>query len=260
MPIELVMPPDHAEVSPAPPIHTPDPPKSPTSFFQASRTSSFPLSKDSIKDKVYISLLEREPFNVPKFNSRRVAASLPPVASRPVTPASGAQQLPISPEALRSLGSRVEALRTDLREATRGVNAVQARISLQHREMQRQLLKLAELQDQITSHSSQDANSRTNHLLIRTENVVERQKALCGRLDNVLQRLMDAHATDSETGLSEFEKAWFGELRRMKREVGSLEGTGSGDEADSRSLWARTELVCVWASPFRPPSHLICLW
>jgi len=73
--------------------------------------------------------------------------------------------------------------------------------------------------------------------------VVERQKALCGRLDNVLQRLMDAHATDSETGLSEFEKAWFGELRRMKREVGSLEGTGSGDEADSRSLWARTELL-----------------
>ena len=54
---------------------------------------------------------------------------------------------------------------------------------------------------------------------------------------------MDAHATESETGLSEFETAWFGELRRMKREVGLREGAGNGEKADSRSLWARTNLV-----------------
>jgi hypothetical protein len=111
--------------------------------------------------------------------------------------------------------------------------------------MQRQLLKLAELQDQIAANSSKSADSRKTRLLIRAETVVENQKALCRRLDSVLQRLMDAHAAESETGLSEFEKGWFGELRRMKREVGGPEGTGDGEDADSRSLWVRTELVSL---------------
>jgi nucleoporin NUP82 len=244
MPVELMMHPDHTEAQPAPPTSAFVPPKSPTSFFQASRIPSSP-QRVSIKDKAYISLLEREPFDIPKFNSRRTAASLPPIASPSspsVAPAFGTPQAPITPDALRSLGSRVEALRTDIRATTRGVNAVQARITLQHREMQRQLLKLAELQDQIAAHSSQSTGSRTNQLLIRAESVVEDQKALCRRLDHVLQRLMDVHASESETGLSEFEKAWFGELRRMRREVGGPEG---GEEADSRSLWARAELVSV---------------
>jgi len=238
IPIELMMHPDHAEIQFTAPTSTPTPatPKSPTSFFQASRSST--SQRDSIKDKAYISLLEREPFDIPKFSSRRPAASLPLVAQ-----AAGTLQVLITPEALRSLGSQVEAIRTDIREATRRMNAIQARISLQHREMQRQLLKLADLQDQIEAYTSQSADSRKTQLLIRAENVVENQKALCQRLDKVLQRLMDAHATESETGLSEFEKAWFGELRRMKREVGPREGTGNRDEADSRSLWARTNLV-----------------
>lgn len=243
-----MMHPDYTQAQPDPPTPSPVPPKSPTSFFQTSRIPTSSPQRVPIKDKAYISLLEREPFDIPRFSSRRTAASLPPISSsspRSVAPAFGSPQASITPDALRSLGSRVEALRTDIRETTRGVNAVQARISLQHREMQRQLLKLAELQDQIAAHPSQGVGSRKNQLLIRADRVVEGQKALCRRLDSVLQRLMDAHAIESETGLSEFEKAWFGELRRMKREVGGPGGTGGREEADSRSLWARAELVGV---------------
>jgi len=137
--IELTLHPDHAETQSTALTSTPAPapPKSPTSFFQASRSSSYTPQRDPIKDKVYISLLEHEPFDIPKFSSRRAAASLPLVAQ-----ATGISQAVITPDALRSLGSRVEAMCTDIREATRGVNAVQARISLQHREMRRRLLKL----------------------------------------------------------------------------------------------------------------------
>lgn len=128
-----------------------------------------------------------------------------------------------------------------MRDISKGVNTVQGRIDLQHREMQRQLLKLAELQELIASASSSPSSinpgsKQKGDMQARVERIVATQTALGSRLDVVLQRLMDAHSATYEEGLSEFEKEWFGELGRMKREVGA-------DEQEGRSLKGRADLV-----------------
>lgn len=162
--------------------------------------------------------------------------------------ARGTPQAPITPAVLRAFGARVESLRADMRDASSAVNTVQKRIELQHREMQRQLLKLGELEVLISALNSTPSlpsnSSPGSKVLSRVHGIVDAQKALGARLDSVLQRLMDAHASAYDSGLSEFESAWFAELGRMRREVGVGGDANGGGEANGRSLKARTELVC----------------
>lgn len=141
-----------------------------------------------------------------------------------------------------------------------GVNSVQARIDLQHKEMKRQLLKLGDLEEMIgaalasTSGNGDVKGKGVNTgttLPSRVQSVIQVQQDLVSRLDKVLQRLMDSYSPN----LSELETAWFAELGRMRREVGkppaglnASQGNNSGDsDADGRSLWARTELVSIFS-------------
>ena len=183
----------------------------------------------------YMSLLAKDPFNVPTFPSR--VPSQPPQGAL----VGSGKSTPITPDALRMFGKRVETLRSDMRDITAAVNSVQERIGLQNREMTRQLAKLAEMTTLMKSVSAASAppkdGSDTNDRGIagRVKKVAEIQSALLTRLDRVLQWLMDSYSPK----LSEFESKWFAELGRMKREIGG----DDEDTGDGRSLRSRTDLV-----------------
>jgi len=114
---------------------------------------------------------------------------------------------------------------------------VQARVELQKQELSRQLKVLAQLEKNIKTVKL--AGSPIGTLSKRIDAMIVKHKQLEEQLNRCLQILIDNHAPQ----LSEAEKEWFGELKRMKAEV-------SGEP--SRSLKARTELLTSHLELLRP--------
>ncbi|KAF8317032.1 uncharacterized protein EI90DRAFT_3134078 [Cantharellus anzutake] len=194
-----------------------------------------PLFSPQSVVSAYISLLTKQPFVVPTFRSQRAMVSITP----PRGPTSPTQI--ITPETLRMLGKHVEGFRSDMRDVTSAVGALQDRIALQKKEMERQLSKLVELVGFIDTlkpaaglSSPFDASSTSED---RVEKVVATQRSLLIRLDRVLQRLMDSYSPK----LSEFETKWFAELGRMDREING--GKGVDDDVEGRSMKSRATLA-----------------
>lgn len=159
------------------------------------------------------------------------AASLPGSPSRPAKsssqPASGYSSLLSTPftsrpinlqtshrvtsshittESLQQLGQVVTSLRVDIRTVVQTTNETQDRLSLQLQELPRQLSKLVELRSSMP---------KTEEGVERWEKAMEEQRLLVARADRLLQRLMEAY----RPGVSDAERAWFGELTRMRNEV-----------------------------------------
>lgn len=106
--------------------------------------------------------------------------------------------------------------------------AVELRAELQVKEYQQQQAKCQEM----TSLLAQ-LGSRYTELAARARRVMDKQRMLSARSDGILQAMVDKASPE----LSEHEKKWFEELRRMKEEVA---GAGRYDEG---SLAARARLV-----------------
>jgi len=107
-------------------------------------------------------------------------------------------------------------------------SAVESRSRLQVKEYQQQKTKCQEMLDLVARLSSQ-----YTHITTRAQRVMDRQKMLSARSDGILQAMVDKASPE----LSEHEKKWFDELRRMKEEVA---GVGRYDEG---SLAARARLL-----------------
>ncbi|KAL7409546.1 hypothetical protein BDY24DRAFT_366825 [Mrakia frigida] len=210
-----------------------DSPPSP-SLSPAKLPSSLPPtpSASSSSTSHYISLLGVEPFTIPPILADRSGL---PTKPRVVLPQSNGKPLEsISPENLRFLGKTVQSFRSDIRDTLSAGSTVQARLDLQLKELERQLSKLASVSDMVSDLRDGEVGGKEG-LRNRVERVMETQSALIGRVDKVLQKLMDNH----QPILSDYEQKWFGELGRMKEEVGlqverAVEGGG---------LKARTALL-----------------
>ncbi|KAF8318139.1 hypothetical protein DL93DRAFT_2054844 [Clavulina sp. PMI_390] len=195
------------------------------------------------QSRAYISILEKEPFSIPTFTPRRAAASLPPLNPASSGLGQSRAQPAITPQVLRSLGSRVEALRADMRDISPSAPSSQPQPQLQQQQQSKNAFSAFFPKSTPSPPTPPAPAPSSQPLLDRVTTITNTQNALNKRLDTVLQRLMDAHAIESESGLSDFEKAWFGELGRMRREVGGRIGDGGEDEQDGRSLWSRTQLL-----------------
>jgi len=109
------------------------------------------------------------------------------------------------------------------------VNAADERVMLQQEELMRMSNKCREMQTIIEQlKGSGRTTSEARFKKTQTE-----QKTLLGRLDRLLQSLMERASPE----LSEHETKWFEELKRMK---GEIIGVGKYDEG---SLLARTRLL-----------------
>ncbi|WFD19416.1 hypothetical protein MCAP1_001646 [Malassezia caprae] len=137
--------------------------------------------------------------------------------------------LPVTPDALRALGQLAEAVRARLQEVAAAGNAVQARVSEQMAEMQRQLRELQVAQERATSLEARK-------VLERVRRLEETQAETMQRFDTLLQQLMDEHTPQ----LSMYERRWFDELERMAREFGAPE---SRAEAQRQKLAHQLEVL-----------------
>lgn len=174
-------------------------------------------------ESAYVCLLSAEPFQ-PSGLSRSLSFGMSTSSSsllgkKPAAPAV------VTPDTVRYLGKNVERFRTEIQDMTRSANTVQLRIELQHVELKRQLAKLHEMYTLVGRLKGTTQGSMKNRL----EKVTRAQNELLERATRVLQRLMDSFSPQ----LSDFERQWFDELRRMSAEVAG--GTGG--------LKARTEMA-----------------
>lgn len=172
-------------------------------------------SSPSDRRQLYTSLLGAEPFSAPA-PFQQTPAPFPSIRLKSSDPSVGRREIQVTPESLRLLGSTVQDLRSKLREVVQGGNAVQSRLDLQIRELQRQVTKLNDVRLRTESRHSASAHSE------RLARVSERQRKLVQRVDRVLQRSMDA----SQTGMSQYEDAWLKEMERMEKEMGAERGEG----------------------------------
>lgn len=139
---------------------------------------------------------------------------------------SGANANALTPESLRYLGSKAERFRAQISDVMVTVGTMSARMQLQQQEFRRQQDKAREALDRIKNLR----NDRQAATKARLEQVRDSQKALMSRVDRILKAMM--HNASPE--LSEHERKWFEELRRMRDEV-----VGRG-RYDQDSLTART--------------------
>ena len=174
----------------------------------------------------HVSLLTEEPFKPPTILSRH--SGLPSNPRLAIGPPSAKEEFKLTPDSLRYLGKVVTNLTNQIHEILVANRAVTLRNDLQKKEFQLQQGRCGEMMDAIDQ-----LNDRYVNMTKRAQRIRESQKALSARQDRILQTLVQQASPE----LSEHEKKWFDELKRMKEEV---VGAGRYDEG---SLAARARLV-----------------
>lgn len=175
----------------------------------------------------YISLLSQEPFTIPPILSR--PSGLPSNPRLAIGSSNPGQEFMLTPDSLRYLATIVQNLINQIHEIMLAHYSIEHRAELQVQEFQRQQATSQE----ITNLVAALLTIRHKNLTDRMKGAMDKQKMLAVRSDRILQALVDKASPE----LSEHEKKWFDELKRMKDEVA---GAGRHDEG---SLAARTRLV-----------------
>jgi nucleoporin NUP82 len=173
----------------------------------------------------YVSLLTETPYKVPAILK---PSGLPPLPKLSL-PSSSSSEFMLTPDTLRYIGKTIEQISGQIHELYIAQRAAEARASLQKNEQSRQANKCREMQG-ILGKLKEKGTARTEE---RLKQVEETQKGIMKRLDRMLQSLMEKASPE----LSEHEKKWFEELKRMKVEV---LGQGRYDEG---SLATRVKAV-----------------
>ena len=178
----------------------------------------------------YVSLLGPEPYKPPPALSR--PSGLPSTPRLSLPPSSSGlmnADFMLTPDTLRYIGTTVADIGAQIHEVQLAYRAADSRVMLQKQELMRLSNKCREMQAMVEQlRGPRHARSAT-----RFEQIQKEQKVLLGRLDRMLQGLMEKASPE----LSEHETKWFEELKRMKEEI-----SGSG-RYDDESLVARTRLV-----------------
>jgi len=179
----------------------------------------------------YISLLGKEPYEPSPVLSRPFGL---PSNPRLALPGSGSSnfkktEFMLTADTLRYLGTTVAHFNGQICEIQLAHRAAEARATLQKHELLRLSGKCRELEELVERLKGPRRVASEE----KFKKVQEEQRALLGRLDRMLQGLMEKASPE----LSEHETKWFEELKRMKEEI-----TGIG-RYDEGSLVARTRLV-----------------
>ncbi|EGO27441.1 hypothetical protein SERLADRAFT_446672 [Serpula lacrymans var. lacrymans S7.9] len=205
---------DDSSLQPQPP-NTPD------------KTSELRLSKSTAEPPAYVSLLGTGSFTPPPILSRPLG--LPSNARLAIGSQQSKAEFTLTPDTLRYLGTTVANFTSQIHDTLLAYKAVDLRLALQKQEYSRQQDKCREMVGLINDLQS----SRHDVARAQIERIRATHKVLLTRLDRILQSMMQQASPE----LSEYEKKWFEELRRMKME---LAGEGRYDEG---SLAARTSLL-----------------
>ncbi|PPQ77332.1 hypothetical protein CVT25_010914 [Psilocybe cyanescens] len=175
----------------------------------------------------YTCLLGNEAYKPPSIISN--PSGLPNIPKQSLPSSSGSKEFLLTPDTLRFIGKSVALIGSQTNDIRAAYRVMYARLNLQKSELSSQITKCKEIQAKVdTINSTRQQETEARILKIQNE-----QKTLLARLDRVLQALMK----EASPELSEHERKWFEELKRMKREV-----CGSG-KYDDESLIARTRLL-----------------
>ena len=170
----------------------------------------------------YTSLLGTETWEPPTTLSSGL-----PATPRLVTP--GSKDFRVTPDTLRFFSTKVDEIVTGTHGVESAYRQANARIELQHEELDRQVIKLNEIRVLL----GELRGPRQDRIDARTHAIQAGQQALIARLDRVLTE----HMKRANPTLSDHETKWFDELGRIREQV---LGAGRYDEA---SLRARVQVV-----------------
>ena len=171
----------------------------------------------------YISLLGTENWEPPTS----VFSTGLPATPRLATP--GSKEFRITPDTLRFFSGKVDEFVTRIHGVESAYRQANARIDLQHEELDRQVTKINEIQTLL----GELRGARQDRIEARTRAIQAGQQALIARLDRVLGELMKR----ANPTLSDNETKWFDELGRIREQV-----VGAG-RYDEESLKARVQAV-----------------
>ncbi|KAG6890889.1 hypothetical protein C0995_000846 [Termitomyces sp. Mi166 len=176
----------------------------------------------------YVSLLQKTPYTPAPALHR--SSGLPKLPKLSLPKATGSDEgFVLTPDTLRYLGEVGRELANQSTAVKLAVKQADERVKLQQQEVYR----MGQKTNQMNALIEQLKGPRRAVSETRLEAIQTKQKALLGRLDRVLQRMME----QASPGISENETKWFEELGRMKAEV-----MGFG-RYDDESLVARTRLL-----------------
>jgi nucleoporin NUP82 len=170
----------------------------------------------------YTSLLGTETWEPPTSLSSGL-----PATPRLATP--GPKDFRVTPDTLRFFSSKVDEIVTGIHGVESAYRQANARMELQHEELDRQVTKVREIRVLL----GELRGARQDRIDARTHAIQAGQQALIARLDRVLAELMKR----ANPTLSDHETKWFDELGRIREQV---LGAGRYDEA---SLRARVQAV-----------------
>ncbi|OLL25409.1 Nucleoporin nup82 [Neolecta irregularis DAH-3] len=164
-----------------------------------------PLDSDMSNIPRYRSLLSH-----PTYGSLALVEKAP-VQPKLIIPPSARGQLEVTEDSLRFLGKSAQANREQMHALYLAAVSMHQRLDLQLLELQRQLEKLRESQLKLSTSSNAEE---------RVEKAVSIQKDLQNRADILLQKLMNNHSPI----LSDHEKKWFDELKRISIRIEGSRG------------------------------------
>jgi nucleoporin NUP82 len=147
-----------------------------------------------------------------------------------LVPDQRARELRVTPDTLRFLGQQVEQFMKQIRDVQVAYKEAVNRNELQKQEHARQINKLAEMRSRLDALK----NARRRKAEEHAARIRDMQGMLMSRLDAVLQ----ATIKRANPELSDQEKRWFDELKRMEGEVLGRR------RQDEDSLRGRIALVC----------------
>jgi nucleoporin NUP82 len=171
----------------------------------------------------YISLLGTESWEPP---TSLFSTGLP-ATPRLATP--GSKEFRVTPDTLRFFSGKVDEFVTRIHGVESAYRQANARIDLQHEELDRQVSKVNEIQTLL----GELRGARQERIEARARAIQAGQQALVTRLDRVLAELMKR----ANPTLSDNETKWFDELGRIREQV-----LGAG-RYDEESLKARVRAV-----------------
>ncbi|KAG5733990.1 Nucleoporin nup82 [Termitomyces sp. T112] len=176
----------------------------------------------------YVSLLQKTPYTpAPALDRSSGLPKLPQLALPRAS--SGDRGFVLTPDTLRYLGEVGRELANQSTAIKLGVRQADERVKLQQQEVYR----MAQRANQMNALIKQLKGPRRAASEARFGAIQAKQKDLLGRLDRVLQEMMER----ASPGISENETKWFEELGRMKVDVMGL------GRYDDESLVARTRLL-----------------
>jgi nucleoporin NUP82 len=203
--------------------------------FSLNMRSGLP-SKDDHKSSVPVDRLLK-PVETPAYTSLLGTETWKPPATLssglPATPRldtpGGSKDFRVTPDTLRFFSRKVDEIVTGIHGVESAFRQANARVDLQHEELDRQVTKVNEIRVLL----GELRGARQDRIESRTHAIQAGQQALIARLDRVLTELMNR----ANPTLSDHETKWFEELGRIREQV---LGAGRYDEA---SLKARVQAV-----------------